>query len=114
VYKWLAALAIIPTVATAQDWQRLDAPAIKLALTARTLAYDGGATQQFNADGSTVYTTDRASTGAWRLDGAQYCSQWPPSDRWSCYTVARSGSGCDLKFTAGDGSESLGHYVGAK
>ena len=104
-------LACLPTLALAQDWQPLDAASLKTALTARTVAYDGGATQQFNADGSTIYTTDHPSTGAWRIDGPQYCSQWPPSDRWSCYTVARSEDGLDLRFTAGDGGESVGRYV---
>ena len=104
-------LAVLPAMALAQDWQPLDAASLKAALTARTMAYDGGATQQFNADGSTIYTTDHPSTGAWRIDGPQYCSQWPPSDRWSCYTVARSEDGLDLRFTAGDGGESVGRYV---
>lgn len=107
----LIALAILPTTAMAEGWQSLDAASIKSALTARGVVYDGGDTQQFNGDGSTIYTTDRASSGAWRVDGAQYCSQWPPSDRWSCYDVARSADGLDIRFTAGDGSESVGRYV---
>ena len=107
-------VALGPTTATAEDWQPLDAPAITLALTARTLAYKDGATQQFNADGSTIYTTDRDSIGAWRVEGPQYCSQWPPSDRWSCYDMTVSESGLDLRFTASDGSESVGRYVDLK
>ena len=107
-------LAVLPTMALAQDWQPLDAPSLKTALTARTLAYDGGETQQFNADGSTIYTTDHPSTGAWRIDGPHYCSQWPPSDRWSCYDVARSADGLHLRFTASDGSASAGRYTDLK
>ena len=95
----------------AEDWQPLDAPAATLAPTARTVAYEGGATQQFNTDGSTIYTTTHPSKGAWRVERNQYCSQWPPSDRWSCYNVALSADGLDLRFTAGDGSESVGRYV---
>ncbi len=78
-----APLALGATSALAENWHALDTPAITQALTARIVAYEGGATQQFNADGSTIYTTDHESTGAWRVDGSKYCSQWPPSDRWS-------------------------------
>ena len=107
-------VALAPTTAMAEDWQPLDAPAATLAPTARTVAYDDGATQQFNTDGSTIYTTTNPSAGAWRVERNQYCSQWPPSDRWSCYNVARSEGGLDLRFTAGDGSESVGRYVDLK
>ena len=96
------------TTATAEDWQPLDAPAITLA---RTVAFKDGATQQFNTDGSTIYTTTHPNTGAWRVERNQYCSQWPPSDRWSCYDVVISADGLDLRFTAGNGSESVGRYV---
>ena len=107
----LTCAALFAITAQTDDWQPLDAIAMKTALTARTLAYDGGATQHFSADGSTTYTTDHASNGAWRVDGLRYCSQWPPSDQWSCYSVDRSGDGLDLRFTAGDGSASVGRYV---
>ena len=107
-------VALGPTTATAEDWQPLDAPAITLALTARTVAYEDGATQRFNEDASTIYTTPHPSTGAWRVDRDQYSSQCSPSDRWSCYDVAVSADGLDLRFTAGDGSESMGRYVELK
>ena len=103
-----------PHLRLGRNWQPLDAPAITLALTARTLAYKDGATQRFNEDASTIYTTTHPSTGAWRVERNQYCSQWPPSDRWSCYDVARSADGLDLRFTAGDGSGSVGRYIDLK
>ena len=107
-------LACLPTTALAQDWQPLGAASLKAALAARTVAYDGGATQQFNADGTTIYTTANPSFGKWRVEGAQYCSAWPPFDHWACYTVARSDNGLDLRFTAADGSASVGRYVDLK
>jgi hypothetical protein len=107
-------MALMPSVAMAEDWHPLDATTLTAALTARTVAYAGGATQQFNEGGSTIYTTTTPSTGAWRVEGTQYCSQWPPSDRWSCYDVARSADGLDLRFTAGDGSETIGRYIDLK
>ena len=109
----LASLAFA-TLAQAQDWQALDAAAITDALNARVLSYPDGATQQFNKGGSTVYTTDQPSSGQWRVEANQYCSVWPPSDRWSCYDVARSADGLDIRFTAGDGSESVGRYADLK
>ncbi len=105
---------LAPTTAMAENWHPLDAPAIAQALTARVVAYKDGATQQFNADGSTTYTTTHPSHGAWRVTGPQYCSQWPPSDKWSCYDMAVSENGLDLRFTAGDGSESVGRYIDLK
>jgi hypothetical protein len=63
---------------------KLDGPAIATALTGRALIYDGDTRQTFGADGLTDYD---GSQGRWRVDGDQYCSQWPPSDRWSCYDV---------------------------
>ena len=110
----LLALSVPPTMVHADHWQPLDAASIKTALTARILAFEGGATQQFNADGSTVYITNHASTGAWRVDGPQYCSVWPPSDRWSCYDVVLSNDGLHLRFTAQDGSTSVGRYIDLK
>ena len=107
-------VALGPTTAMAEDWQPRDAPAITLALTARTVAYDDGATQGFNEDASTIYATTHPSIGAWRVERDQYCPQWPPSDRWSCYDVALSADGLDLRFTAGDGSVSVGRYVDLK
>ena len=70
-------VALAPTTAMAEDWQPLGAPAITLALTARTVAYDDGATQRFNEDASTIYTSTYPSTGAWRVERNHYCSQCP-------------------------------------
>jgi hypothetical protein len=106
----VCALALLPTLAAAEDWQVLDGAAITAALTARTLVYDGGATQTFNADGSTLYTAGEPSTGGWRVEGNQYCSVWPPSDRWDCYDIARSADGLDIRFKAAGGSETVGRY----
>lgn len=91
-------------------WIPLDGAGIGKALSARHLAYEGGATQQFNADGSTDYESARTSHGSWRVEGDRYCSTWPPSDRWACYRVERSTDGLSLRFIAGDGSAAVGRY----
>jgi hypothetical protein len=31
--------------------------------------------------------TSAQSQGFWRLEGDKYCSQWPPSQHWTCYDV---------------------------
>jgi hypothetical protein len=111
----LAPVALAPMILAAtaqtQDWQPLDEAALKDALTARLMAYEDGATQQFNADGTTVYTKDKPSNGQWRIEANQYCSQWPPSDRWTCYDVARSADGLNIRFTAPDASTTTGRYT---
>jgi hypothetical protein len=93
----------------AEDWPRLTGDQIAAALTARLLVYDGGERQQFNADGTTRYESPEVSQGQWRVTGDQYCSQWPPSDRWACYDV--EGQGQDIRFIAGDGSVATGRYA---
>ena len=49
-------LALLSSQAAAQDWQRLTGDEVTTALTARVLAYDGGQTQNFLADGRTLYS----------------------------------------------------------
>lgn len=114
MFRCLLVIMLLPKIALAEDWQPLDGDAIKTALSARLLTYEDGSTQQFNPDGTTTYTAEKLSSGQWRVEGAQYCSQWPPSDRWSCYDVARSEAGLDLRFAAGDGSETIGRYTDLK
>lgn len=92
----------------AETWVALDGPAIRAALAARVLGYPDGTLQDFFADGRTLYGK---SFGRWKVEGGTYCSQWPPSDLWSCYTVLREARGLDLKFIAPDGSETVGRYV---
>ncbi len=92
--------------ALAEDWHPLDGPAIRTALESRSLIYDDNTTQDFRPDGRTLYGTD--SWGKWRVDGARYCSAWPPSHAWACSDMAQDG--LRLKFISDDGSESIGTY----
>jgi hypothetical protein len=98
--------AVLPVMAVAQEWQTLDGDAITTALLSRQVLYEDGTQQSFATDGITYYGD---TIGYWRVQGDQYCSQWPPSDRWSCYDVEQNG--IDIRFVAGDGSISLGRYV---
>jgi hypothetical protein len=96
--------------AFAEDWRRLDGAGITAALSARVLAYEDGATQNFFQDGRTLYAAGAGeSWGKWWVAGDEYCSTWPPSDVPACYTV--DASGLDIRFTGASGDFSLGRYI---
>ena len=44
--------------------------------------------QYFEPGGGTAYQagTD-VSRGAWAVQGEKFCSQWPPNEKWTCYSV---------------------------
>ena len=47
--------------------------------------------QSFSRGGETIYSDARGpSRGLWTIRGDKYCSQWPPSQTWSCWTVTGS------------------------
>ncbi|MFK7752807.1 MAG: hypothetical protein AB8B51_09670 [Sedimentitalea sp.] len=82
-------LSLLPGVVCAQDWQALSGDEVRAALEGRTLTYTSGAVQDFRASGKTLYNAGQDSWGNWRVQGAQYCSQWSPSDLWACYDMAK-------------------------
>lgn len=58
--------------------------------------------QVFQAAGVTYYTVDGAmQQGFWKVDGDHYCSQWPPSEHWSCYDVMVDGPGTVFVSSSG-------------
>ena len=80
-----------PTFAAA-DWVALSGDEIRAALEGRALVYKN-AEQDFRASGKTLYQTNgQDSWGNWRIQGDQYCSQWPPSDLWACYGFEQNGA----------------------
>lgn len=78
-------LALAAPVA-ADDWQAMSGDQIREALIGAYLEYES-ASQFFMADGRTEYVAGRPSMGLWEVRGDQYCSVWPPSDRWVCYDM---------------------------
>ncbi len=104
--RWILLAAVMPGLAMADGWQVLTGPEIAAALSARVVTYDSDHRQEFMADGRTLYDDSR---GYWRVEGDRYCSQWPPSDRWSCYSV--SVNGVDVRFVADDLSVTTGRYA---
>jgi hypothetical protein len=106
------ALALWPNLALAEGWQDLTGTQITEALAARVVEYDDGGTQNFFADGRTLFEVDAGeSWGKWRVEGDLYCSVWPPNELWECYSVSRETAGLGLRFTAKDGEVSAGHYI---
>ncbi len=104
------ALCFAPTLALAEEWKALDGAGVTFALTARVLAYDAGAQQDFFADGRTLYTSDGTNSwGHWRVQGNQYCSNWLPSDRWDCYDLAQLG--LKLRFSQNGAPPAIGQYI---
>lgn len=95
----LSAALCVPV--SAQDWK--DMPARNLA--GLKLSYDG-AWQDFRPTGRTLYNAGEDSWGYWRDQDGRYCSQWPPSDAWACYSVARAGN--QIKFTDDRGHATIG------
>ena len=80
-------LMIWPVAAAAVQWELPEGQALHNALAGLTLRYPGGEVQEFYPSGKTLYNAGQDSWGNWRIEGDQYCSQWPPSDLWTCYDV---------------------------
>jgi hypothetical protein len=101
---------LVASPVLAEDWRLLDDPGITAALSARVLQYQDGATQNFFADGRTLYAAGAGeSWGKWWVAGGKYCSTWPPSDVAACYAVETQG--LDVRFTGSGGEISTGRYV---
>jgi hypothetical protein len=97
--------AMFPLVVSAEDWARLDGPEIVAALTSRSVVYEGGQTQDFLPDGTTLFGEEH---GKWKVRGDLYCSTWPPRHSWTCYAVEVMGP--DLRFIGEVGNITVGRY----
>lgn len=103
------ALSTMAGVAHA-DWVQLDDGAIVAALTDRDVVYDDTATQHFYASGRTRYTAADPSWGYWRVEGGQYCSQWPPGTGWDCYDVFADETGA-VRWDDANGTSTIGRSL---
>ena len=83
-------LTLLPLAGHGEEapWEPMSGAEIREALKGRSLQY-ASAHQDFRASGRTRYVAGRESWGYWRIEGDLYCSQWPPSSLWSCYSMAR-------------------------
>ena len=103
--KWVLVWVLMAGAAGAEEWRVLTGAEIAPALTSRVVVYEGGARQDFMADGRTLYGD---SWGSWRVEGDRYCYIWPTSDLWACYGVEVSG--IDLRFVGEGGEVTVGRY----
>jgi len=91
-----------------EAWQPMSGAEIAGALTDRKLEY-GTAWQEFRASGRTLYNAGADSWGYWAVRGDQYCSMWPPSDLWACYTMEQRND--LLRFVGAAGDITEGRYA---
>lgn len=77
-------LAVLPAMAAAEDWQRLDGAGIRVALTSRVVFHPLGVAQDFLPDGRTLKA---GSWGVWEIEGDRICTRWPPRVARECATV---------------------------
>lgn len=83
----LAVLAVASGAGAAAAEERALSGAEIAALLPTVVSTGERSRQTFETTGGTMYVEDRPSHGRWRVDGDRYCSQWPPSEHWSCYDV---------------------------
>ena len=83
---------IAPGFGSADDFVPLTGDEIEATLDDTTWVYDGGAVQTFYASGRTLYNAGQDSWGSWRVQGDQYCSEWPPNAGWDCYNMDTDGT----------------------
>jgi hypothetical protein len=97
---------LLASPANAED-KKLSGAEIRTALADKIVegTDDGGNrfTQVFQKGGVTLYTVNEtsSSSGLWDVRQDQYCSQWPPSQSWTCYDVTSDGP--SLTFVAKNG-----------
>ena len=97
--------------ACAGDWQALSGAGIAEALEGRELTYENGAVQVFRESGATTYRAGSGlSEGRWRVEGDEYCSNWPPAASWSCYALERDAETGRLRFAGASGDMTVGSY----
>lgn len=91
----VTAVLLLGTGGLSAEPVKMDGSAIMRALSGKSVAgnQDGRKwRQEFMADGATVYYEgNQPSPGRWKVDGDQYCSLWPPSEKWDCYDMAMDG-----------------------
>jgi hypothetical protein len=94
-------------------WSKLSGPEIEKALDDRKLRYSA-ATQTFYKSGKTLYDAGRPSWGYWRVQGDEYCSQWPPNAGWECYGFERRtalNGEVELRFLSQTGHATNAEYT---
>jgi hypothetical protein len=100
-------LSILTTTANAFE-KKLDGKTLKDLLSdiSLTSVENGRVIEQVFQKGGATFTVDiesqAQSRGFWRIEGDKYCSQWPPSEHWSCYDVFGTDDG--VVFVSSNGT----------
>ncbi len=110
ITRVLPSFAVCAAPAYAQEWSKLTGAQIEEALDDTKLRYTLSE-QVFYASGRTLYDNGRPSWGYWRVQGDQYCSQWPPADGWACYDMDRHSGDGRLRFVSETGAMTEGSIV---
>jgi hypothetical protein len=103
----LLTLVLISATASAEE-KKLDGPTLRDFLSGITLTSTetGRVIDQVFQESGVTFTVDietRAqSQGFWRIEDDKYCSQWPPSEHWSCYVVFGNDQG--VVFVSSNGT----------
>jgi len=106
----MALAMVCAPAAAAADWVPLTSDdQITAALAGRVLIHDAYSAQRFEATGETLHVTDRAAAGLWEARDGRYCSNWPPSETWTCYDLALDGN--RLRFSALGLAPSIATYA---
>lgn len=101
-------LTVLLCQSVAAAEKKLDGAAIAVALDNVTLTStenDRKIEQVFQSSGATFtidVQTKALSQGFWRVEGDKYCSQWPPSEHWSCYDMFTNQAG--VVFVSSNGT----------
>lgn len=90
-------VCLIGAPCAAENWSDMLGDEIRAMLNDRSLKYEF-AFQEFKSSGKTNYVADRESWGNWRVQGNQYCSQWPPNSDWACYSMQKNDKGTKVRF----------------
>lgn len=106
--RFVLILLMLAGAAHADDWQQMTGEEIQAALTGKKLQYEV-AWQDFRASGRTLYNAGEDSWGYWRVEGDQYCSQWPPRAEWDCYDMQTNGK--DVRFVGAYDDITVGVFV---
>lgn len=105
----MIAVSLAVSQVCAAEWRVLTGDEVQAALEGRRLVYGDGAWQEFSASGRTLYHAGHDSWGYWGVRDGKYCSSWPPSDLWACYTLESDGQA--VRFSGEGGDIATGRYA---
>jgi hypothetical protein len=101
-------LLMVSTLPASAAERKLAGAEIRSTLSGRTVVGDSDGKlwrQSFSGNGDTRHTMGTGhSDGEWDVRGDQYCSRWPPGDRWTCYDVLSDGPTVTFVSPAGERS----------